>query len=511
MKEQKSGKKSPKVIVIGAGIGGLTTASLLAHEGYEVKIYDQAIVPGGCASTFKRQGFIFDVGATQVAGLEQGGIHHRIFSQLKIPPPPASFCDPACVVFLPGETEPIRVWRDPEKWRLEREKQFPGSEKFWQFMQILFEISWRFQSRDPVLPPASLWDLWQLIQALRPDILFTIPFSLMTVYDGLKLFQLQDDLRLKTFLDLQLKLYSQVDTTETALLYAATALGISQAPLGLYHLQGSMQVLSNCLVASLERDGGHLLMRHQVEKIYPAKGETKGVKIKNLKTGESWIETADLIVANVTIQDLVKLVEDPPFNPLWNPYKNRVNHLPSPWGAFVIYLGVLPTAIPPHCPLHLQFFDDAQKEIGENNSLFVSVSKEGDGRAPEGMRTLIASSFTNPDIWWNCSDYQVLKDEYTKDAIKRLNRYFQLTPETIIYQESATPKTFAYYTGRQRGIVGGIGQRLSTFGPLGFGNQTPISGLWLVGDSTHPGEGTAGVSYSALTVFRQIKFYSHFN
>ncbi|MDB9326037.1 hypothetical protein PN435_07590, partial [Nodularia spumigena CS-590/02] len=56
-----------------------------------------------------------------------------------------------------------------------------------------------------------------------------------------------------------------------------------------------------------------------------------------------------------------------------------------------------------------------------------------------------------------------------------------------------------------RGIVGGIGQRIPTFGPFGFANRTPINHLWLVGDSTHPGEGTAGVSYSALTVVRQIE------
>ncbi|MBD0262436.1 MAG: NAD(P)-binding protein, partial [Tolypothrix sp. Co-bin9] len=71
------GKSKSRVIVIGAGIGGLTAGALLAHRGYNVLILDQALVPGGCASTFKRFGFTFDVGATQVAGLEPGGIHHR--------------------------------------------------------------------------------------------------------------------------------------------------------------------------------------------------------------------------------------------------------------------------------------------------------------------------------------------------------------------------------------------------------------------------------------------------
>jgi C-3',4' desaturase CrtD len=153
----------------------------------------------------------------------------------------------------------------------------------------------------------------------------------------------------------------------------------------------------------------------------------------------------------------------------------------------------------------LQFLYDYQGEIGENNSLFVSVSHPGDGRSPEGMATIIASSFTDTKLWWNCADYEALKQRYTEGAIARLSSYFNLTSDTIIYQEAATPRTFERYTGRDRGIVGGIGQRVPTFGPFGFATRTPIDRLWLVGDSTHPGEGTAGVSYSALTAVRQIE------
>lgn len=85
--------------------------------------------------------------------------------------------------------------------------------------------------------------------------------------DALRGFGLANDRRLRTFLDLQLKLYSQVNAEETALLYAATALAVSQAPLGLFHLQGSMQVLSDRLIESIERDGGKILMQHEVTAI----------------------------------------------------------------------------------------------------------------------------------------------------------------------------------------------------------------------------------------------------
>ena len=134
----QSSHRRPKVIVIGAGIGGLTAAALLAKRGYRVCVFEQAMVPGGCASTFRRRGFTFDVGATQVAGLEPGGIHHQIFSELGLELPAAEHCDPACAVFLPGETTPISVWRDPEQWQSERQRQFPGSEPFWQKLGALF-------------------------------------------------------------------------------------------------------------------------------------------------------------------------------------------------------------------------------------------------------------------------------------------------------------------------------------------------------------------------------------
>ncbi|MGF1569116.1 MAG: C-3',4' desaturase CrtD [Nodosilinea sp.] len=489
-----------RIVVIGAGIGGLTAAALLAQQGYSVRVFDQAIVPGGCASTFKRRGFTFDVGATQVAGLEPGGVHHQIFTELDLPLPEATFCDPACAVFLPMESEPICVWRDPATWRAERQRQFPGSEPFWELVQTLFQPSWRFQSRGPVLPPRSVRDLWRLMQAVRPDTLITLPYTFATVGQVLRDLRLDGDHRLKTFLDLQLKLYSQVGADETAMLYAATALSVSQAPQGLYHLHGSMQVLSDRLEKALLREGGLLQMGHTVERIHGEKGCATGVTVRNQKTGQTWLEPADHVVANVTVQNLGLLLGEQ----LPQSYRRRVEALPPGSGAFVIYLGVEAVAIPPDCPPHLQFLYDYDSPMAENNSLFVSVSRPDDGRAPTGKATIIASSFTDVAPWWQTADYAAMKQAYTDEALGRLSSYFNLSPDHLVHIEAATPRTFAHFTGRHHGTVGGLGMRVSSYGPFGFANRTPLARLWLVGDSTHPGEGTAGVSYSAQTVVRQI-------
>lgn len=52
------------VIVIGAGLGGITAAALLAKQGRETLVLEQSDKIGGCCSTYERGGYRFDVGAT---------------------------------------------------------------------------------------------------------------------------------------------------------------------------------------------------------------------------------------------------------------------------------------------------------------------------------------------------------------------------------------------------------------------------------------------------------------
>ena len=56
-------------IVIGAGFGGLGATIALAERGARVCLCETLRYPGGCASTFSRDGFRFDAGATLVSGL----------------------------------------------------------------------------------------------------------------------------------------------------------------------------------------------------------------------------------------------------------------------------------------------------------------------------------------------------------------------------------------------------------------------------------------------------------
>ncbi len=50
------------VIVVGTGIGGLTTAAYLAAAGKKVLVVDRGSRPGGHGTVFERGGYEFDIG-----------------------------------------------------------------------------------------------------------------------------------------------------------------------------------------------------------------------------------------------------------------------------------------------------------------------------------------------------------------------------------------------------------------------------------------------------------------
>ena len=171
-----------------------------------------------------------------------------------------------------------------------------------------------------------------------------------------------------------------------------------------------------------------------------------------------------------------------------------------PNGALVFYGAIHRANLPVDCPGHIQIFDE------NFGSLFISISMEDDQRAPAGMATLIASVFVDIDQWSNLDSqsYARKKNILSKQIMTILNKQFDLLETSWDHQELSTPSSFERWTRRPGGIVGGLGQHPSQFGPFGLPSRTPLKGLWLCGDSIYPGEGTAGVSQSAMMVVRQL-------
>ena len=94
--------KPRRVVVIGAGVGGLTAAALLLKAGFDVTVLEAHVYPGGSAGTFFHKGFRFDAGATLAGGFAPGEPHTRVGECLGLEWP-VQPVDPAWVVQVGGE------------------------------------------------------------------------------------------------------------------------------------------------------------------------------------------------------------------------------------------------------------------------------------------------------------------------------------------------------------------------------------------------------------------------
>jgi all-trans-retinol 13,14-reductase len=87
MKSRYWNKRSPDdgpwdTIVIGSGMGGMTTAAMLSKLGHRVLVLEQHYLPGGFTHAFKRKGWSWDVGVHAVGEVTEHSMTGRLLSRL---------------------------------------------------------------------------------------------------------------------------------------------------------------------------------------------------------------------------------------------------------------------------------------------------------------------------------------------------------------------------------------------------------------------------------------------
>jgi C-3',4' desaturase CrtD len=370
------------VIVVGAGIGGLTAAALLAHDGYRVLVLEGHIEPGGCASSFERKRpngdrYIFDVGATLFAGFGPGGAHHWVGQKLGIAWPVRRL-EPAMQVWLPDRR--VTRWGD-ERWLDERRTAFPAqaweAEGFWREQERLADIAWRFAARQPPMPPERLGDLIGMLPSVRPELALLIPQLIRTVGRALDARGIADR-RLRTFIDGQLLISAQAAANECSWVYGAVALDFAR--IGAHYVEGGAWSLAHTLAAALAHEGGELRCRCWVRRILTHAGRVVGIE-----TDKGERLSARHVIGNITLWDAARLLgEAAPRR-----FQHTVEAAPCGWGACMLYLGTDEAAIPAGLAEHHQIIANYHRPLGESNSVFISIHPPDDHRrAPAGQRAV---------------------------------------------------------------------------------------------------------------------------
>ena len=485
-------KPGRRVVVIGAGVGGLTAAALLLKAGYEVTVLEAHVYPGGSAGTFYHKGYRFDAGATLAGGFAEGGPHARVGQWLGLDWP-VKPVDPAWVVQIGSER--ITQWADANHWREEYRQRLPGSEIFWQKQQQLADISWRISSAAFPWPPANLRNWLELAGVLRPWLLPALPHLFSPIAS---LYPSTASLLFKAFVDAQLLISAQTTGEYASALYGSAALDLPRR--GVNQVRGGTGGIAKTMADWITTNGGQIHYRQKVTKIQVRNGKASG-----LTTNKDLTIGFDQLVANLTPWGLADLLGDnsPP------KITREIQQRKHGWGAFMLYLGVREEALR-GAPGHLQVVVDPEKALGEGNSAFLSASeKEDKSRAPAGFQAVTVSTHTGVAEWWRLfkndpDGYAARKAAYTEKVLQAIEYAIPGIRGAVDLILPGTPVTFERFTRRPLGMVGGFPQT-SLF--RAREPQTGLQNTWLVGDSIFPGQSTAGVTLGAIRVAAEVIQY----
>ena len=488
-----------RVVVIGAGIGGLSVAAVLARAGFDVTVLEAHVYPGGCAGTFTHQGYRFDAGATLAGGFYPGGPMDVLARVAGIPSCPGRTAAPAMLVHLPDGMQ-IARWGDDRRWDEYRAAFGQDSLAFWRWQEGAAGALWDLALRRPAWPPQSLSDIRNLagvgtgwLGAACSDRLKDLPRLAADAFRPIGVHLRGMPERLRLFVDAQLLISAQATSQEANALYGAAALDLPRR--GVVHLEGGMGTIPHLLAQAVRDHSGQVLYRQEATRIRVERGRPVAVETRR---GEPF-ET-DLVVANLTPWNVAALLGDGA-----SPGLRRLPaRPPGKWGAFVVYLGLDGSAIPANFPLHHQVV--LRRPLGEGNTIFLSISPEWDGsRAPPGKRALTLSTHTDLNPWWDLyacdpTTYTDRKAEYTARLLAAAEQVLPGLRQAAELVLPGTPVTFHRFTRRARGWVGGFPQTdlLRLRGPKLGPN------LWMVGDSIFPGQSTAAAAMGGLRVARAI-------
>lgn len=476
-------------IVIGAGLGGLSAACLLQDAGKHVLLLEAHNSVGGCASYFARKKFLFDVGATTLSGMKHGQPVQRLLRKLRLDIS-LQLCDPGMTIRMNGSE--MNRWIDTDRWIAECERMFgvAGQRKFWTLVHTTAEEAWNASASLKHLPLQSPRDLLSLPGMIRYVSL--VPALFRSVNDVLSEMGLSGNKDFIRFLTEQLMITAQSDIRDTP--FAVGAMGLAY-PSDTWYVTGGMNNFPRILQKNFTSNGGTILLKKKAVSIEHG-------SIHKVTTDDGKVFYGRNIISNATGWDNRKLI------PEQEEYFDKEYSSLGGWGAFTGYYGIEDTPGFGDALYQQIILEEPLPHCG-SSSIFLSFSAKNDpSRAPEGFRTLTVSTHVpDPAHWWKLSERessqrkQQIGDAMTAVLNKHLPDFQSAEKQVEMF---GTPVTFANFTHRAFGQVGGIPQSMHRPLFLWPGSQTQQRGINVVGDTIYPGQGAPGVILGALNLAERI-------
>ncbi len=483
-------KDKKKIIIIGAGPGGLSAGLLLAHAGHEVTILEKNNFVGGRNSRLSLGDYHFDLGPTffmmdfvlrDIFALTGRQLEDYLKLIKLSPMYRLNFID-----------QRINVFSEDDPMEQELNKNFPTEEGLASFKK---KESWRLSKLYPLLSSSNnnLFDIfsWRFISALPA-------FAL-----GRSLFQ-------------ELGRYFKSDRARLCFTFQSKYLGMSpwECPgafamvpyvehhYGIYHIEGGLSQSAVALGKAFVEEGGELKLNSEVVEILVRSGYAYGVK---LKSGEEIF--ADKIIMNTDFAYGANSLFAPKLLKKYSPAK--LSKKKYSCSTMMLYLGLKKTYDLPH---HSIIFADKYKEniedifagrlSGQDFSLYVCNPSVLDKTlAPVGgsaLYVLIPVPNNQAGLDWQTKSQEIR--DYALDIIEKRLGLADLRQQ-IEVEKIITPNNWQndYYV--YQGAVFNLGHQLRQmlwFRP--HNKFEEVGNVYLVGGGTHPGSGLPTIYKSGQIV-----------
>jgi C-3',4' desaturase CrtD len=491
-----------EVVVVGAGIGGLTVSALLAARGVDVCLIERQSQPGGCLAAVEKFGYTFDPGVGLYPLWEAGEIHDQVFSQLPVSAPEVFPAKPAYLVRLPDQAE-VQITADTKQFEAALAATFPEcADKAIAFYQESATISEALHNALRRVPNLNAAGGLKQIFALLPNL--GSLGRIISARNDSTLDHLQGtSFRFRAFIDAQLHLLAQAGSQECAYLYSTLALNIPRR--GNFSIRGGTPALAEKLADSIKASGGRIRFDTMALRLaYDSTGQAIGV---DLLSGER-VSASKAIISNLTLWDTYgKLIG---LNHTPSEVRKSLNNLRA-WGVYLLYLGMNETAASRIPNNHILAVTDWQSEGNhdpEQSQFMFAAAPVEDSRAPAGMRAVTMLTFSDVDQWFTFQENEEQNEEKDQSQLGLWwGRLHQTMPELggdIEVIETATPRTTYDLTRRKLGMVGGLGRTVGTFSENIFGSQTSLPNVFKIGDTSSLGGGIAGITQAAQFLANEL-------
>lgn len=491
------------VVVVGAGIGGITAGALLANRGLSVLVVEQHYLPGGVCTSVKRNGAAMDAGAALLFGWSPNSASPHLYVMNELDEPIDMITHESLYRMHFGEGRSVTFWRDFERYRDELNAAFPGKEKQIQgFYDDCFEIFHRMTLMPLPMSPDTVPRADGLKMLLRhPIAMSKMPSMMNTSLKSLFNKHLHDP-ELEGFFDLLLASCYCTTIEETPLMLGAAVVcsthDVRGDDGGASYPAGSPQMLPNKLEKALEKNGGQVLYRHLVSEIEIVDGHAVGVVLDDgTRVG------AAAVVSDADVFQLYGSLIAPEHLP--EERREWAANLAQTLSAVVIYLSVDAEAIPPGTR-HIEAFIGDLTVLERDNYFVYIPSIDDPSICPPGTHSMSILCSAGSVEWprpddpaYQSAEYDQRKEQFADEVLALLEkRWFPGLREHIRTIEVGTPSTIERFTLKTKGGIGGPKQQLGQHLLNRLRARTEIPGLYAVGDSTVMGEGVVSVTASAV-------------